>query len=793
VFECGGGGINAIESDYITIENNKVYNNAWYSLFANSGINIFHAWNFDGNTSSYRNVIRNNISYGNEMLVPWPSAGCTFTDGNGIIIDDCRNTQSGSGIQGQLYGGKTLIENNIVYTNGGRAIHIYQSDSVTVLNNTTYKNCKTASINDGEITVITGTNNKVYNNIMYANDGKKGSTQSGFTNYSQDFNVLYNSTTWGLFGVNDIVANPNFTNAATGDFTLLNNSPAINSGNYITGNYSINDITNITRPVGPYPEIGAHEFIAVPANTTNLTPNNLAVLKITNGGTPIGNTGLGYSSQIVEFNTAGSPTGTNILLTGGTPNFVVEERTIAHEGQLNLSADKKFLTAVGYNSAIVTAAATMRAGEKRIARINAAGTVDLTTYIPTAEGFGGVSMRSAVTLNGSSYFAQSGTTGTPHGVRKVDRVINHTTSTQATTAGAFRSLGYFNNIMYATIGASAVVSSYDATGTTATALTFSSAIAGAEYTQMVFLDVDAGIPGVDLLYIADRNGGIRKFYLSGTTWMTTTGAQGFSTGANAGYFAMTGRIENGKPTLYALKIIPSGNSYLVKAIDEVSRTTDWGVTGNFPIFGVLASTNNTEQFKGVAFTPNSSLNVSAPLPITLASFSGTLLNNKAILEWTSTTEINSKEFIVEKSSDGITFNKITLVPARNISSGSNYNYCDESIITGINYYRLKLVDNDGSFKHSNIILLKADEVKNNRLTVFPNPVVNNITITYPTAYKNSIFTIYNNLGVKLYSYKVPLGSNQRTIDVGRLPKGIFYINYNTNSKSIISSFVKMTD
>ncbi len=114
IHNCSGGGVGAIEADYVTIEKNTIYNNAWYTVYGSSGISIFHPWNFDGN-AGYRNYIRNNKCYGNRLYVKW-NVGCKITDGNGIILDDFPNSQASSTIRYQEYTGKTLVANNLTRT-----------------------------------------------------------------------------------------------------------------------------------------------------------------------------------------------------------------------------------------------------------------------------------------------------------------------------------------------------------------------------------------------------------------------------------------------------------------------------------------------------------------------------------------------------------------------------------------------------------------------------------------------------------------------------------------------------
>lgn len=257
VYNCAGVGISAIHTDYITIEDCEIYNNAWYSIYGTSGISFYQLWNFDS-SPSIRNIIRNNIIYNNRMFVPWIDAPCAITDGNGIIIDDTRNTQNGS-TNGD-YTGRTLIENNIVYNNGGRGIHIFESEKVDVLNNTVYNNGESPEISDGEITAIFVDDVKVFNNILYARTGERLNTTNG-TNINYDYNLNYNSSLYSQIGTNSVLGqNPMFNDINNFDFGLRSGSPAIDIGNTTSGCYAEMDILNIQRPLGSAPDIGAYEY-----------------------------------------------------------------------------------------------------------------------------------------------------------------------------------------------------------------------------------------------------------------------------------------------------------------------------------------------------------------------------------------------------------------------------------------------------------------------------------------------------------------------------------------------------
>ncbi|MFY7964123.1 MAG: hypothetical protein ACOVO1_04445, partial [Chitinophagaceae bacterium] len=126
VYKCPGCGIYSSRGDYIKIQNNIVAYCSWYSPLSNSGIALYQQWNSDS-SKEIKNFIVGNICYGNKNDIPFYTLG-TIVDGNGIIIDDFRNTQNGSTLGKYL--GKTYVGNNLVYNNGGRGIQCFLSDNV---------------------------------------------------------------------------------------------------------------------------------------------------------------------------------------------------------------------------------------------------------------------------------------------------------------------------------------------------------------------------------------------------------------------------------------------------------------------------------------------------------------------------------------------------------------------------------------------------------------------------------------------------------------------------------------
>lgn len=118
--------------------------------------------------------------------------------------------------------------------------------------------------------------------------------------------------------------------------------------------------------------------------------------------------------------------------------------------------------------------------------------------------------------------------------------------------------------------------------------------------------------------------------------------------------------------------------------------------------------------------------VVSPLPVILSSFKVYSENLKANLFWTTTQEKNSERFDIERSQDGKQWEQIGSVSsAFESSEKQNYRFTDSSPKDGTNYYRLKMVDKDQSFTHSNMCQANFQNI---RLEIYPNPVAETLNI-----------------------------------------------------------------
>ena len=258
VHDCPGNGIEAEHADYVTISNNTVYRNAYWSPYADSGISLYELRDSDQN-QGYKNYVMNNVAYSNQEFIPFYAQG-KITDGNGIIIDDNMNTQSNN----VPYGGRTLVANNVSYLNGGSGIHAFSSQHVDIIANTAYFNNQSSNLKLGQIFGYDAADVNILNNIMYAPSSKPAMTSNGNgASVTEDYNLIYGPVLQKaignmIIGAHDVVSNPQFTNPTAGNFTLTASSPAM-----IRATHNMEpatDILGVTRPLANAPDLGAYQM-----------------------------------------------------------------------------------------------------------------------------------------------------------------------------------------------------------------------------------------------------------------------------------------------------------------------------------------------------------------------------------------------------------------------------------------------------------------------------------------------------------------------------------------------------
>lgn len=165
---------------------------------------------------------------------------------------------------------------------------------------------------------------------------------------------------------------------------------------------------------------------------------------------------------------------------------------------------------------------------------------------------------------------------------------------------------------------------------------------------------------------------------------------------------------------------------------------------------------------------------SATLPLDLWTFSGSQRDNDNLLFWEIAPQQKGRFFIVERSENGQLFAEISIIPFEN---KTKYRFTDENAALKTHYYRLKIMENDGTTSYSKIIVLAAKTHKNMRL--YPNPTNN--TVFIENAPENAPFQIVNIFGQVVIS-----GNNlPNEIDLSTLAAGLYCLKIENQILQIV--------
>lgn len=147
--------------------------------------------------------------------------------------------------------------------------------------------------------------------------------------------------------------------------------------------------------------------------------------------------------------------------------------------------------------------------------------------------------------------------------------------------------------------------------------------------------------------------------------------------------------------------------------------------------------------------------ITSILPATLTRFEGRNSGAGNILNWTVATETNTRYYQAERSSNAVDFTAIGSTPATAAAAGSkNYTFTDATPLSGVNYYRLRTVDTDGSFSYSAVIKINTEVKK--QVTLFP-AVINQEPLYLKTgiAISNGALLLFDMTGKKLQQLTLP--------------------------------------
>ena len=223
-------------------------------------------------------------------------------------------------------------------------------------------------------------------------------------------------------------------------------------------------------------------------------------------------------------------------------------------------------------------------------------------------------------------------------------------------------------------------------------------------------------------------------------------------------------------------------------------------TNYFQQFPAIALANNMEAviiWQDGNNNENSSLDTdgygvvfqaysAAALPVELLYFYAEKVNKGVQLDWQTATELNNSHFEIEWSpsveqagTNGIDFKKIGEVAGAGTTNDVQfYDFLHQTPVIGMNYYRLKQFDFDGTFEYSDVLNIEY-RTRNIEYRIFPNPT--SAFITIENLQEGELVQVFSSNGQFIEAYQSPINN----LSVRHLPKGTYFIKIGTQVKRVL--------
>lgn len=212
--------------------------------------------------------------------------------------------------------------------------------------------------------------------------------------------------------------------------------------------------------------------------------------------------------------------------------------------------------------------------------------------------------------------------------------------------------------------------------------------------------------------------------------------------------------------------------------------SQWTDKGNGGTTGTTTAGTIVSSAAVTGFGPFTLASISSQntLPVELAAFAAQCEENRAVLRWTTISELHNDFFTIESSSDALEWETVANVDgAGNSTAVINYAYTDFSNPGRNMYYRLKQTDTDGKTTEHDIVYLESciEELAENQLSIYPNPAANVALITVNADVLD--VAVFHADGKRLDNVSVNTADKQ--LDFSQVPDGIYFMEITTPGRT----------
>lgn len=277
--------------------------------------------------------------------------------------------------------------------------------------------------------------------------------------------------------------------------------------------------------------------------------------------------------------------------------------------------------------------------------------------------------------------------------------------------------------------------------------------------------------------VKDINPGPGDAIVRGSYMYTSTGL----------YFAATDGINGNE--LWKTDGTVSGTA-MVKDINPGAGNADpqLAFINNNHLF--FTATDNVDTNHTDLFVVDGIFNV---LPVQLLNFTVAPSGNNALLQWSTSQELNSKDFTIQSSDDAHDWKDLgTVKAAGNSSVKNNYSFTDFGIMKSgksIVYYRLVTTDIDGKKANSIILYLKMENNNQWDVRLLSNPVKGSVNVLLKGTTGTVQLSIFNLSGKIFFCKQIENQNGQFSIPVN-LQRGVYSLVVTMNKERKVIAFIK---
>lgn len=214
-------------------------------------------------------------------------------------------------------------------------------------------------------------------------------------------------------------------------------------------------------------------------------------------------------------------------------------------------------------------------------------------------------------------------------------------------------------------------------------------------------------------------------------------------------------------------------------IDDIS------INKNAAVYNLAWVYDNSSALKSISDTVTAISQ--GTLPLSWGSFFAEKAGRSSLLKWTTLQEVNVDKFYIERSNDGVHFNSISVLKAvGNSDNVSSYSFTDSDPLNGINFYRIRQVDQNGRFTYTDIRSLEFHQIKQ-FISLSPNPAKSDVLLKIPGNKDVLNVKLLNAAGQVLKSFTVNEDSYQ--LSVSTLAAGVYYLKISGDAISTIEKLI----